>query len=99
MSLLVAAAVMMLGQAPAQRALIIGIDQYDAPRLPDGGVRPERFGISSLDGAANDARTMKALLISRYGFADAGVTLLLDTAATREAIVSGLRKLASQSKP
>jgi len=72
------------GKLGAYRALIIGINDYKDPNIPD------------LETAANDARAMADLLRKRYGFK---VKLLLDRKATRKAIYQALRNLASSAKP
>jgi hypothetical protein len=71
------------GKLGAYRALIIGINDYKDPRIPD------------LETAVGDARAMAELLIERYGFQ---VNLLLDRKATKEAIYLALRDLASSTK-
>lgn len=68
------------GKLGAYRALIIGINDYEDPGIPD------------LETAANDARAMATLLRERYGFR---VDLLLNRDATKEAMYRALRKLAS----
>ena len=71
------------GKLGAYRALIIGINDYKDPNIPD------------LQTAVSDAKDMAELLIKRYGFQ---VTLLLDQKATKEAIYLALRSLASSTK-
>ena len=56
--------------------------------------RPE-FGTSGwevLDGATNDARAMRDLLIGRFDFPEENVHMLLDGDATRDAIVKSFKK-------
>ncbi len=72
------------GKLGAYRALIIGINDYKDPKIPD------------LETAVNDARAMAELLGKRYGFK---VKLLLNRKATRKAIYRALRNLASSTKP
>jgi uncharacterized caspase-like protein len=72
------------GKLGAYRALIIGINDYNDPKIPD------------LETAVNDAQAMANLLRERYGFQ---VELLLDRKATRKAIYQALRNLASSAKP
>ena len=67
------------GKLGAYKALIIGINDYKDPNIPD------------LETAVNDANAMANLLSERYGFK---VKLLLDHKATREAIYRALRSLA-----
>ena len=72
------------GKLGSYRALIIGINDYKDPQIPD------------LETALNDAQTMAKLLRERYGFQ---VELLKDRKATKEAIYRAIRKLASSTKP
>lgn len=72
------------GKLGAYRALIIGINDYKDPKIPD------------LETAVNDAKAISELLRERYGFK---VKLLLNQKATKEAIYHALRNLASSSKP
>ncbi|MDH4206473.1 MAG: caspase family protein, partial [Desulfobacteraceae bacterium] len=71
------------GKLGAYWALIIGINDYKDPKIPD------------LETAVKDARAMAELLCERYGFQ---VKLLLDRKATKEAIYQALRNLASSTK-
>ena len=72
------------GKLGAYRALIIGINDYKDPKIPD------------LETAVNDARAMADLLQERYGFK---VKLLLNRKATRRTIYKALRNMASTTKP
>lgn len=93
--------------AQTHRALVVGIDQYsaalagDRPRVEAaclGG--PARESVPDLRGAVRDARDMAALLVARFGFDAANVALLLDEAATREAILQAFREqLIEPSEP
>ena len=71
------------GKLGAYKALIIGINVYNDPKIPN------------LETAVNDASAMAKLLKEKYGFQ---VKLLLDRKATREGIYRALRKLASSTK-
>lgn len=71
------------GKLGAYRALIIGINDYKDPKIPD------------LETAVKDAKAMAELLQERYGFK---VNLLLNQNATREVIYRALRKLAISTK-
>ena len=71
------------GKLGAYRALIIGINDYKDPKIPD------------LETAVNDASAMAKLLRKRYGFQ---VKLLLNRKATREGIYRALRELALSTK-
>jgi formylglycine-generating enzyme required for sulfatase activity len=72
------------GKLGSYRALLIGINDYNDPKIPD------------LETAVNDASAMAKLLRERYGFR---VKLLLDRKATKKAIYRALRSLASSTKP
>ena len=72
------------GKLGAYRALIIGINDYKDPKIPD------------LETAVNDAKAMAELLRERYGFQ---VKLLLDRKATKKVIYRALRSLASSTRP
>jgi hypothetical protein len=72
------------GKLGSYRALLIGINDYNDPKIPD------------LETAVNDASAMAKLLRKRYGFK---VKLLLDRKATKKAIYRALRSLASSTKP
>jgi uncharacterized caspase-like protein len=71
------------GKLGTYRALIIGINDYEDPNIPD------------LKTAVNDAVAMAELLKEHYGF---HVKLLLDRNATKENIYRSLRHLASSTK-
>lgn len=72
------------GKLGAYRALIIGINDYKDPKIPD------------LKTAVNDAKAMAELLRNRYGFQ---VKLLLGRKATKETIYRALRNMVSSTKP
>ncbi|NQT55827.1 MAG: caspase family protein [Desulfobacteraceae bacterium] len=72
------------GKLGAYRALIIGINDYKDPKIPD------------LKTAVNDAKAVSELLRDHYGFK---VKLILNQEATKEAIYQALRSLASSTKP
>ncbi len=64
----------------AKKALCVGINDY-----PGEG--------SDLNGCVNDARSWADLLIRNFGFPKANVKMLLDSQATKAAILGGLKKL------
>ena len=66
------------------RALIIGINDYKDPKIPD------------LETPLNDARSMADLLKNKYGFV---VESILDKRATRKSVYNALRDLSSKAKP
>ncbi|HYG62450.1 MAG TPA: caspase family protein [Thermoanaerobaculia bacterium] len=69
-----------------RRALLIGIDRY--PLLSEA---------EHLDGAVNDAKAMAQLLTERFGFPEKAVRLLLDQAATRDAILGAMDRLVEET--
>lgn len=68
----------------ANRALLIGINEYSA---------------APLRGCVNDVLDMAGLLTAKAGFARAEVTLLVDGRATRDAILEHLRALVRALQP
>ena len=72
------------GKLGPYRALIIGINDYVDPKIPD------------LETAVNDARALAKLLREKYGFR---VELMLGREATKKAIYNAFRKLAASTKP
>jgi tetratricopeptide (TPR) repeat protein len=71
---------------PRKYALLVGIDEYVDPSIP------------RIHGAVNDASALKQLLVSRYGFQDSDVTLLLNGDATRQAIVDAFQELVAKAR-
>jgi len=72
------------GKLGKYKALIIGINDYEGPKIPD------------LETATNDATAFAKVLKEKYGFE---VKLLLDREATKEAIYRELRRLTGSTKP
>ncbi|MBW2707839.1 MAG: caspase family protein [Deltaproteobacteria bacterium] len=72
------------GKLGKYKALIIGINAYEGPKIPD------------LETATNDATAVAKVLKEKYGFE---VKLLLDREATKEAIYKELRGLTISTKP
>mgnify|MGYP003593706766 CR=1 FL=1 len=68
--------------APAKRALLIGIDRY-----------PHIEG-AELQGCVNDMTALAELLRGRFGFPPGDVRLIVDAAATRDAILGAMGELA-----
>ncbi|MFC1474916.1 caspase family protein [bacterium] len=73
------------GESRRQYALIIGIDQYQDKRIPD------------LKNAVSDAKALRDVLVSDYGFKPENVRELYDADATRENILSKLLEFARMS--
>ena len=72
------------GKLGGYKALIIGINDYENPKIPD------------LETPVNDATAIAKVLKEKYGFE---VKLLLDREATRETVYKELRKLATSTEP
>ncbi|MEE9279979.1 MAG: caspase family protein [Myxococcota bacterium] len=72
-----------MGEEGTRRALLIGINDYE--RLP------------RLRGAVNDVETIRALLVTQFGFARGDVTLLTDGEATRAGILAAFEKLVTEA--
>jgi Caspase domain len=84
-------------KAQARRtALIIGINTYKPP-LNELTQTDNRRTWSNLDGCINDASSIKDLVESRYGFPAANITTLFNEQASREQIITSLKKLVSTS--
>ena len=103
-------------RAQVRRALIVGINDYEA-FIPATAVRTAvgstarrtpaptsrgastRGTISNLEGSTNDAQAIAQVITARFGFPRANVRVLLDKAATRQAIIDSLTALLARSKP
>lgn len=72
------------GKLGTYRALVIGIQNYNDPKIPD------------LETPLNDARAMADILQNKYRFK---VDTLLDQQATKKAIYDYLRKITNSVKP
>ena len=66
----------------SKAALCVGINEFE--HLPKS---------SWLQGCVNDARDLAGLLQADYGFADADISILLDSQATKEQVVTQLSSL------
>ena len=82
--LLIGSALASAAHAATRRALLVGINEYA------GGAGSESRW-TDLRGSRNDVEAMRAILVSRFGFAASDVRVLTDGAATRDAILAGLR--------
>jgi hypothetical protein len=71
--------------AGERRALLIGINDYEA--------------VPSLQGSRNDVEAMQEILVSRWHFEPRNVTVLLDRAATRAGILAALEQLVRTAAP
>lgn len=63
----------------ARFAFLVGINDYSLTRLP------------SLEGCVQDVNDMRDVLIERFGFEPSEIQMVTDRAATREAILRGIR--------
>ena len=69
----------------AKRALLIGVDQYQSPKIP------------KLQGCVNDAGLMRTILLEQFGVPEENLTLLTDERATRDAILAAFDKLVADT--
>jgi uncharacterized caspase-like protein/cytochrome c-type biogenesis protein CcmH/NrfG len=67
-------------------ALLVGIDDYIKREIP------------KVHGAVNDVHVLQQVLTSKYGFQEANITLLLNSDATREAIINEFQKLVEKGQ-
>ncbi len=63
------------------------------------GINAYTGGISPLRGCVNDATKMREAMMTKFGFKAADTTLLTDAAATRDAILNGLKKYQTLAGP
>lgn len=83
--------------AQTQRALVIGINTYEAP--PE--YHTTKFNVrnaENLNGCVNDAKSISSVLNKKYGFQNNHIDTLYNRAATRNAILFGLQKMYDSSK-
>nr|WP_290670340.1 caspase family protein [Ardenticatena sp.] len=72
---------------PTMHALVIGIDEYAQPHVPD------------LQGCVADALAVRDMLVRRFGVAPEHITLLTNEAATREGILNAFEQLVARTRP
>lgn len=72
--------------AGVQRALLIGISDYESNLAP-------------LPGSRNDVQLINQLLINQYGFEPTNIRVMLDAQATRQQIFSAIRSLSETAAP
>ncbi|MCA9546710.1 MAG: caspase family protein [Myxococcales bacterium] len=72
---------------PRHAALLIGVQDYQAP------------GVTDLAGPRNDVAAVRALLVRRFGFPVDRVRVLQDGQATRQGILAALDRLAADAEP
>ncbi|MFO0576485.1 MAG: caspase family protein [Polyangia bacterium] len=80
-----------------RHALLIGIQNYPFLRHVDASGHV--LESHDLRGCVNDVRLIQQLLVERFGFARSSVTLLLNEAATRAAILRELDALVERTAP
>lgn len=85
---------------PRKRALLIGINQYDAKEEPQNLLSSTANGWLPLHGCVNDVELQKELLIHRFGFAPQDIVTLTDLDATRTNIADAIAThLVAQTLP
>jgi len=81
--------------APHRSALLIGINDYSASRLPVVGTPAPDRDWPDLSGAVNDTVAMRDLLVLLRGFDARDIVTLNDQSATRNAILMAANRLAA----
>jgi hypothetical protein len=76
-----------------KRALLIGINQYAPPKGYKSPMPSFRSGFKNLSGPVNDVRAFQSVLLSRFGFIQKNIDTLINTGATRKAILTALNSL------
>ena len=71
--------------AGGKRALLIGINKYKA--------------VPKLQGSLNDIATMKQILLTRWGFPEENIRLLVDEEATRTGMLAALDRFVQETGP
>jgi hypothetical protein len=83
-----------------KRALLIGINQYDAKEDTQNLLSTTANGWLPLHGCVNDVELQKELLIHRFGFAPQDIVTLTDLEATRSNIADAIAThLVAQTLP
>ncbi|WP_434684725.1 caspase family protein [Pseudanabaena minima] len=83
-----------------KRALLIGINQYDAKEETQNFATTTTNGWLPLHGCVNDVELQKELLIHRFGFAPQDIVTLTDREATRSNIADAIAThLVAQTLP
>ncbi|HYO76112.1 MAG TPA: caspase family protein [Thermoanaerobaculia bacterium] len=75
-----------------RRALLIGIDDYTASRLPKAKATAPQRDWPNLKGGVNDVEAMKEMLVLLYGFDARDIVTLVDQHATRAAILGNIER-------
>ena len=85
-------------EAQTRRAIVVGINRYDAVTDASGSQFTTARRITNLNGAVNDATSMRDVLVSRFGFPAGNTTLLTDGQATRAEIEAAIARTLAQSQ-
>jgi hypothetical protein len=85
--------------AQTRRALLVGINSYERFGRPGVVTASGRERIKDLEGSVNDVQAVGELLRARFGFESSHITLLLDSAATRDRIIAAIRRLGDAAQP
>ncbi len=84
--------------AQEKRALLIGIDKYEAPAgYKPTGINRSQFG--NLDGCVNDAMSIYSIITSKFQFSEKNIDTLYNKAAGRAMILKKFEDLLEKSKP
>ncbi|NQZ95737.1 MAG: caspase family protein [Myxococcales bacterium] len=79
-------------EAPARRALLVGINRYVAADAKGGeSAAPAESRWTDLRGPKNDVEALRAVLVARFGFRSDDIVVLRDAEASRENILGTLR--------
>ena len=81
--------------APHRLALLVGINDYSASRLPPAAAPAPDRDWPNLAGAVNDTAALRELLVLLHGFDARDVVVLNDQDATRAAILAAMHRLAA----
>jgi hypothetical protein len=81
-------------ESGVRRALLIGVGDYLA-NDPKPGIAP----LPDLEGPPNDVRLIARVLTTRFGFDAGDIVTLVDSQASREAIIAGLENIVADAGP
>ncbi|MEP6701065.1 MAG: caspase family protein [Bacteroidota bacterium] len=97
LTIILALTATLFSAAQDKRALLIAVDNYEAP----ADYKPSSTARSlfrSLDGCVNDARSIQSIIVSKFQFNAAKVDTLYNEAAGRAAILAKMNDLLAKSK-
>ena len=95
LAIIVALVAPLAAAAPHRSALLIGINDYTASRLPAIGLPAPGRDWPNLAGSVNDVTAMRELLMVLHGFDAGDIVTLSDQSATRSAILTAANRLAA----